>query len=394
LRPRRLNCVRDRSWEVAIKPFRVSIVQFRGTPHEVGRAQAQSFAATPKGRAFLRRAATRFPWWFDIRKEERTFAKFSPALWEEIGGLAEGLGISMERAVWCFGSDGLRPPIGACSAIMSSGVYGRNYDFKPRHYGARFAVVQARGSYASIGASELLTGRLDGMNQHGLVIGLHRVSKRPRYPGLSSVLIVRTILDQCASTAEAVAMLRRIPHAMQYNYSLLGAEGAAAVVEAGPGSVAVRTGAWLACTNHFQSPLLQPLNRRAAHSQARLPPLEAWAAGGLSAEEVFMALNRSTSPAFHHGYLKGAGTLHTIVCEPSKKRLLIGVGGDAAALEEDMLDVNLDEWLRGKDLPIAHLEGQLGGMSQPFEWPISRAGKNKGNDRRPRDRRGWRIAPT
>jgi hypothetical protein len=164
---------------------------------------------------------------------------------------------------------------------------------------------------------------------------------------------------------------------MQYNYSLLGAEGAAAVVEAGPGSVAVRTGAWLACTNHFQSPLLQPLNRRAAHSQARLPPLEAWAAGGLSAEEVFMALNRSTSPAFHHGYLRGAGTLHTIVGEPSKKRLLIGIGGDAAALEEDMLDVNLDEWLRGKDLPIAHLEGQLGGMSQPFEWPISRAGKKK-----------------
>jgi hypothetical protein len=72
----------------------------------------------------------------------------------------------------------------------------------------------------------------------------------------------------------------------------------------------------------------------------------------------------------------------------------IAVGGDAAALEEDMLDVNLDEWLRGKDLPIAHLEGQLGGMPQPFEWPIPRAGKKKDNDRRPRARRGWRMAPT
>jgi predicted choloylglycine hydrolase len=317
----------------------------------------------------------RLPWWFDIRKEERTFAKFSPALWAEIGGLAEGLSVSMERAVICFGNNGLRPPIGACSAVISPGVYGRNYDFKPRYYGARFAVVQANGSFASIGSSELLTGRLDGMNEHGLMIGLHLVKMSPRFPGLSCVLIVRIILDQCASTAEAVAMLRVLPHAMQYNYSLLDAKGVAAVVEAVPGSVAVRTGTWLACTNHFQSLLLRPLNRRAAHSQRRLPPLEKWALQGLSAEETFTALNRSTSPAFHHGYLKGAGTLHTLVGEPAKKRVLIGIGGDAAALDEDMIDVSLDEWLRGKDLPIAYLEGQLGGTSQPFEWPVSRTRK-------------------
>lgn len=97
----------------------------------------------------------------------------------------------------------------------------------------------------------------------------------PRLPGFSCVVIVRMVLDQCASTAEAITLLRRLPHAMGYNYSLLDADGVAAVVEAVPGSVAVRTGPWLACTNHFQSPLLRPLNRRAAHSQARLPPLEA-----------------------------------------------------------------------------------------------------------------------
>ena len=47
---------------------------------------------------------------------------------------------------------------------MSSNVYGRNYDFWPRGYEARFALVQATGSYASIGSSHQLTGRLDGMN--------------------------------------------------------------------------------------------------------------------------------------------------------------------------------------------------------------------------------------
>jgi predicted choloylglycine hydrolase len=355
-----------------MKPFRVSIVQCRGTSYEVGRAQARMFAATPRGRAFLRRKSSRLPWWFNIRTEQRSFAKFSPALWEEIGGLAEGLGIPMERAVLSFGNDGLRPPIGACSAVMTGNVYGRNYDFRPRYYGARFALVQPTGSYASIGSSELLTGRLDGMNEHGLTIGLHLVRARPRFPGLSCVLIVRIILDQCATTAEAIAMLRSLPHAMQYNYSLLDAKGTAAVVEAVPSSVAVRTGDWLACTNHFQSPLLRPLNRHAGHSQQRLGPLEAWAAQRPSAEALFSALNRSTSPAFHHGYLRGAGTLHTIVAEPSKKRLLIGIGGDAAALEEDMVDANFNRWLSGEDLAVGHLDGQLGGLSRPFEWPIPR----------------------
>jgi hypothetical protein len=114
------------------------------------------------------------------------------------------------------------------------------------------------------------------------------------------------------------------------------------------------------------------LNRRAARSQDRLPPLEAWAARGLNAEAMFLALNRSTSPAFHHGYRRGAGTLHTIVAEPAKKRLLIGIGGDAAALDEDMMDLDFDAWLGGEDSPIAHLQGQLGGTSHPFEWPVPR----------------------
>jgi predicted choloylglycine hydrolase len=358
-----------------MKPFRVSIVQCRGTPYEVGRAQARLFAATARGRAFLRRKTIKLPWWFNIRTEQRTYAKYSPALWEEIGGLAEGLAIPMERAVLSFGNEGLRPPIGACSAVMTAGVYGRNYDFRPRHYGARLALVQTTGSYASFGASEYLTGRLDGMNEHGVTIGLHRVRKSPRFPGLTSVLLVRIVLDQCATTAEAIALLRRLPHAMQYNYSLLDAHGVAAVVEAMPGSVAVRTGDWLACTNHFQSPLLRPLNRRAAHSQQRLGPLKAWAAQNPSAEALFMTLNRSTSPAFHHGYVHGAGTMHTIVAEPSKKRLLIGIGGDAAALDEDMLDVDFGQWLKGEDLRLALLEGQLGGTFRPFEWPIPRKRK-------------------
>lgn len=346
--------------------LRVSIVQCRGTPYEVGRAQAKIFAATRKGKAFLRRKKFWMPWWLNFRTEERAFGTYAPALWEEIGGIAEGLGIPMERSVTYFGNGGLRMPTGGCSAVMSGDVYGRNYDYRPRHYDARFALVQAQGSYASIGSSHLLTGRLDGMNERGLSIGLHLIKARPQSPGLSSAVLVRRVLDSCATTADAIDLLRRLPHAMQYNYSLLDAAGVAAVVEAAPGAVAVRVGDWLACTNHFQSPQLKRLNRRVAHSVGRLPPLEHWAEQALTAEQTFAALNNPNSPAFHHYSAGSTGTqtLHTMVTEPAKRRLLIGIGGDAAALDEDILDVDFPRWIQGEDLAVAQLQGQLGTKSR------------------------------
>jgi len=340
----------------AAKTLRVSFVQCRGTPYEVGRAQADAFAATRKGQAFLRKKV-KLPWWFNIRTEERAFRTYAPDLWEEIGGIAEGLNIPMEQAVTYFGNDSLRMPTGGCSAVMSGGVYGRNYDFWPRKYEPRFALLQAHGSYASIGNSHQLTGRVDGMNEHGLTIGLHLVRARPRSPGLTSTLLIRRVLDGCATTAEAIDFLRRTPHAMQYNYSLLDAGGVAAVVEAGAGAVAVRGGDWLACTNHFQTPQLKRLNRRVAHSIDRLPPLEGWAARALSAEQTFKALNFPASPAFHN--YGNCQTLHTLVSEPAKRRVLIGIGGDAAALDEDMVDVDFKAWVAGEDLPVRQLMGQL-----------------------------------
>ena len=341
----------------AAKTLRVSFVQCRGSPYEVGRAQAIAFAVTRRGKAFLRKKA-QLPVWFKIHTEERAFKAYAPALWGEIAGIADGLNISMEQAVAYFGNDGLRMPTGGCSAAMSSNVYGRNYDFRPRGYEARFALLQPTGSYASIGSTHQLTGRLDGMNEHGLTIGLHLVKVRPRFPGLTSTLLVRRVLDSCATTVEAIALLRRLPHAMKYNYSLLDAGGVAAVVEAGAGAVVARRGDWLACTNHFQAPQLRRLNPRVAHSISRLPPLESWAARALSAEQTFTALNFSASPAFHN--YGNAQTLHTIVAEPSKRRFMIGIGGDAAALDEDMMDVDFKLWVAGEDIPVKQLSGQLG----------------------------------
>jgi predicted choloylglycine hydrolase len=143
--------------------LRVSFVQCRGTPDEVGRAQAD---------VLVTRKA-QLPPWFDIRSEECAFRACASDLWEEISGIAERLTILKEQAVLCFGHDGLLMPTGRCSAR----AYGRSDDFRQRVSGG--ALVQARGSYASIGGSHQLIVRLDGMNEHWLTIGWHLVKVRP-----------------------------------------------------------------------------------------------------------------------------------------------------------------------------------------------------------------------
>ena len=57
--------------------MRVSVVQCRGTPFEIGQQQGRIFAASKRGMNF-RRSKVRLPAWFDMNVEERFYAKFAP----------------------------------------------------------------------------------------------------------------------------------------------------------------------------------------------------------------------------------------------------------------------------------------------------------------------------
>jgi hypothetical protein len=200
------------------------------------------------------------------------------------------------------------------------------------------------------------------MNEHGLCVGLHQVNQAAWQPGLVCMLIVRMVLDQCATTRDAVKLLRSIPHGLGFNYSLTDASGAAAVVEASPAALAVHEGEQLGCSNHFRAPALQAYNRRNPGSHRHLPALEELARQRPPAARLFDSLNNSLSPVFDHRYSGGSGTLHTIVCTPAARQMLVGVGGDAAPQS-----IDLGNWLRGVPLDLRALEGQLGGTAKPFD---------------------------
>jgi predicted choloylglycine hydrolase len=344
------------------KMLSVDISGCRGTAFEVGVQQADAFLATPRGKSYLRRKPAPPHASFRFADAERAFGRYAPNLWAELQGMAARFVRPLEQVVRDFGNFTLHYPKTGCSAVFSGGFYGRNYDFKARDYEPRFAAVQAT----------FLIGRADGMNETGLTCGLHLVSFRFPGPGFLASLIVRMILDRCATTEEAITFLHKVPHGFCYNFSLLDSQGDGAVVEASPRNIAVRRGGDLVCTNHFQSRLMRPLNpKHVGHSISRLPALDAWAQPEARQADLFdpkgdarlyALLNNSRSPAFHHGYATGAGTLHTIVTSPKDRTLLVGVGGDVAAQRMD-----LRAWAGGAMLPCQVLHGQFGGKSRPFD---------------------------
>src|SRR5699024_11246032 len=60
-----------------------------------------------------------------------------------------------------------------CSAMMTKKYYVRNYDFSPDLYDGLFSLIQPDTSFATAGYNLQILGRHDGVNQEGLVAGLH-----------------------------------------------------------------------------------------------------------------------------------------------------------------------------------------------------------------------------
>jgi predicted choloylglycine hydrolase len=344
------------------KPWRVDVLQCRGSSYDVGKEMAEGFLKTTRGATFHRRKGQQ-PFGFVLKDAEAALCTYAPNIWEELHGLADGLKIPLERAAAQYSNARLSFQKRGCSSVMTHGaLYGRNYDYSPRRYDPTLVAIQPKGVHASLAFADRFTGRVDGMNEHGLCVGLHLVNFKPARPGLACILIVRVVLDQCATTQEAVKLLTRIPHGQPFNYSVLDATGAAAVVEASPLATSVRDGRQLACTNHFQTAKLGRYNRRYEGSHRRLPPLETWSRAGLSPEQLFVALNHGDSPVFDHGYRSGSGTLHTFVCEPAKRIMLVGVGGDASPQS-----IDFENWTRGMSLGLSTLKGQLGTIERPYD---------------------------
>src|SRR4029450_120400 len=104
------------------KLWRVDVLECCGSSYDVGRQMAEGFLKTPRGRAYGRRKERR-PFAFSFKNAEAALPTWAPNIWEELHGLADGLGIPLERAVAEYSNGRLRYEKRGCSAVMTAGLY-------------------------------------------------------------------------------------------------------------------------------------------------------------------------------------------------------------------------------------------------------------------------------
>lgn len=317
----------------------VSIEQYRGKSFDIGTEFGKHECMK-----LIRERCEQYVKPIDVNEARVILSRFAPHLFNELEGMAGALEISIEESIALFSGYDLPKLEGlGCTAIMTEEGYVRNYDFGPDFYDARLVLRQPKEAYATCGYSLFGIGLHDGMNEHGLAVGLHFVSTRFHQKGLMAGLIVRIVLDQCRTVQEAAELLSELPHADEYNYSLTDALGYSAIVEAGPFQSHVLRGTRLCCTNHFQK---TPGQTPSENSLKRFKYIQDHAQVGIAS--WFDEFRNPDSPLFFHDYENLFGTLHTLMIDSSSRTLKTSIAGS-----KEVVTIPFRRWLQGEELLIS-----------------------------------------
>jgi len=261
-----------------------------GSAYEIGKQQGEWLAGKPDlARFFTSPLPERGP--LTPQQAESTlkiFRQHCPSLDEEIEGFAAALSVPPEQVVYYAIT---YAPIGQCShfvvlpSISADGHLriGRSYELNLTMSDLRLVTVRISGRPAHIGFSEILFGRDDGLNEHGLCATMSTGAPMvPTEPGgLMYWAVLRTILDRCASVDEAIELALSFPISFNFNLLLADRSGQAALVEIACSHRAVhRIGSdtpdqFLVSTNHYNLPEMKPYDLgRMWHSLVRYRTIE------------------------------------------------------------------------------------------------------------------------
>jgi predicted choloylglycine hydrolase len=217
----------------------------------------------------------------------------------------------------------------------------RNYDFDPALLEAVIARTELTGRPV-LGMSDCVWGLLDGINDAGLTMSLAFGGRRVTAPGFAMPLIVRYLLELCATTEHAIAVLARLPVQASYNLTIVDREGQAVTAHVAPDRPP-SIGAALVATNH-QHTVEWPEHAEAVRSQERERRMLDLLDAGTPAADFIAAF--LAPPLYSTDYAGGFGTLYTAVYRPAAAAVEYRWPGETwrqscAAFEEGMRAVRL-----------------------------------------------------
>ena len=188
----------------------------------------------------------------------------------------------------------------------------RNYDYSPELF-ERVVYSSRFSDRRVIGTGDCLWGLLDGMNDDGLVVSLTFGGRPGSGRGFGISLVVRYLLEVCATVNNARAVLERLPVSMAYNLTISDRSGLTVTAFVAPGRPAEFFDTPLA-TNHRGLVPEHPQLARALNSVERqdaLVRLVKSAPDVQRATEAFLG-----QPLYNTAFSRGFGTLYTAVYLP------------------------------------------------------------------------------
>ncbi|MHC4548789.1 MAG: C45 family autoproteolytic acyltransferase/hydrolase [Planctomycetota bacterium] len=323
----------------------IPIVRLAGTPYEMGRQHGVvlkeqiRFLDKEFGQALVERT---------VGKEKllawaRSVDEFIPAAYrEELRGLADGAGMSYERAL-VANTMVDRFQTMFCSTVVAAGAatkdrevyFGRNLDFPGRNLLHRMTVVivwEPEGGTPLVSVTwPGLVGVLSGMNAHG-VCGATMLVHRGRElrPGMPYMLMYRDALARARNIDDVYRYIAKTSRTCANNFMAVDEKGAAHVVEFDHTRAVRRpaAGGSLCSTNHFRSQefsgggsLLDGIGR-----YETLEQFLARERGRIDADGIKRALADVATPWFNN--------VQSMIFLPARRALHLAVGGKLPAARQ------------------------------------------------------------
>ena len=204
-----------------------------------------------------------------------------------------------------------------CSQVLIPGERPsliRNYDYDPALFEGVIASTDYSGRRRVLGTSDMLWGLLDGMNEDGLAVSLTFGGRPGAGEGFGIPIVLRYLLETCATVEQGVAALQRIPVAQSYNVALVDTAGGHATVFVAPDEPAV-VSRLEATTNHRLSDVEHPAAAARFNSVGRLTRLEELRGDHASGKGIVAAMLQP--PLRNDRFDIGFGTLYTAEYEPA-----------------------------------------------------------------------------
>lgn len=173
------------------------------------------------------------------------YQEYFPEILEEIQGIADGQNCDVKTLQAFLFSMYAIPPSCNCSCFAVANdeqiMFGRNSDFLTELEKSNINVIYrfSSPSYSFTGNTTAFVQIEDGINEHGLAIGLTSIQPVSIKPGINAGILLRFFLEMCKSTQEVIECIHMLPISSAQTFTVADSSGDIAVIECCSEKVAI-----------------------------------------------------------------------------------------------------------------------------------------------------------